>query len=73
MLSPGSITTITEALFEHELEGSPAAQILGAAAAALMLTKSPVDVNGDAGIQTAICTANNVQAITPVRHERRGS
>jgi hypothetical protein len=59
---------ITGGLLEDEFDGRPAPQILGAANALTMFLEPSRDVQRDAGVETAVSTAEDVQAVT---HGRR--
>jgi hypothetical protein len=54
--------TLTYHVFEHQLEGLPASQVFGAAAAKPMLVKAPAHIIRDTGVKTAVRATQDVQA-----------
>lgn len=60
--------TISGGLLEHELDGCSSAQVFCAAGAITMFLEPAGNVERDAGVETAVGAAKNVQAVT---HERR--
>ena len=61
-------STISGRLLEHELDGCSSAQVFGAADATAMFLEPAGNVERNAGVETAVGTSKNVQAVT---HERR--
>ncbi len=62
--------TIPGGTLEYEFDGCSSAQVFCAPNAVTMLFETARNVERDAGIETAVCTAKNVQAVT---HENRQS
>jgi hypothetical protein len=55
--------TIADGLLEHEFDGRSPAKVFGTASAVTMFFESTGNVERDAGVQAAIRTTKNVQAV----------